>query len=207
MKSNIQNKIIVFDFDGTITTKDTFRLFLFYHSGLIKWVINMVTLFPSFLLYLLKIIDRNQIKAKVVMKFFKNTPINILNDNAKKFAEEIIPKYIRKDAQKYINSKKNGDEKIILCSASLSIYLKVWAASQGIIYVYATELEQNEIKYTGKIKGENVWGQGKINRINSELQNYKYIITEAYGDSRGDTEMLAQAEKSFFKPFRGKKSK
>ena len=57
MKSNIQNKIIVFDFDGTITTKDTFRLFLFYHSGLIKWVINMVTLFPSFLLYLLKIID------------------------------------------------------------------------------------------------------------------------------------------------------
>ena len=44
MKSNIQNKIIVFDFDGTITTKDTFRLFLFYHSGLIKWVINMVSL-------------------------------------------------------------------------------------------------------------------------------------------------------------------
>ena len=71
MKSNIQNKIIVFDFDGTITTKDTFRLFLFYHSGLIMWVINMVTLFPSFLLYLLKIIDRNQIKARVVMKFFK----------------------------------------------------------------------------------------------------------------------------------------
>lgn len=202
MKSNLLNKIIVFDFDGTITTKDTFRLFLIYHSGIMKWIINMLSLTPHFLFYLLRIIDRNQIKAKVVMQFFKDTPKSKLNHDANKFAKEVIPKYIRKDAQKYLDSLKGGNEKIILCSASLSIYLKAWAASQGIVYVFGTELEQNDKNYTGKIEGENVWGQGKVNRINSELYKYEFIITEAYGDSRGDTEMLALAEKPFFKPFR-----
>jgi phosphatidylglycerophosphatase C len=202
MKSNLLNKIIVFDFDGTITTKDTFRLFLFYHSGIMKWTINMLSLTPHFLFYLLRIIDRNQIKAKVVMQFFKDTPKSKLNQDANNFAKEVIPKYIRKDAQKYLDSLKGGNEKIILCSASLSIYLKAWAASQGIVYVFGTELEQNDKNYTGKIEGENVWGQGKVNRINSELLKYEFIITEAYGDSRGDTEMLALAEKPFFKPFR-----
>ena len=162
----------------------------------------MLSLTPHFLFYLFRIIDRNQIKAKVVMQFFKDAPKSKLNHDANKFAKEVIPKYIRKDAQKYLDNLKGGDEKIILCSASLSIYLKAWAASQGIIYVFGTELEQNDKNYTGKIEGENVWGQGKVNRINSELLKYEFIITEAYGDSRGDYEMLALAVKPFFKPFR-----
>ena len=130
------------------------------------------------------------------------TVVPALEAAVKKFAKEVIPKYIRKDAQKYLDSLKSGNEQIILCSASLSIYLKAWAASQGIVYVFGTELEQNDKNYTGKIEGENVWGQGKVNRINSELLKYAFIITEAYGDSRGDTEMLALAEKPCFKPFR-----
>ena len=68
--TNSNHKLVVFDFDGTITTKDTFALFLRYYAGTVRWALNILLLLPTFMAYGLKIIDRNAVKAKVITRFF-----------------------------------------------------------------------------------------------------------------------------------------
>ena len=99
-------EIVVFDFDGTITTDDTFRLFLRYYAGTAKWVVNILLLLPIFIGYGLKIVDRNQAKIHVTRRFFKNAPTAKLNARATDFAKEIIPGLIRPQAQACLDSKK-----------------------------------------------------------------------------------------------------
>ena len=195
-------EIIVFDFDGTITTEDTFRLFLRYYDGNLKWASNILLLLPVFIGYGLKIVDRNQAKIHVMRRFFKNAPVARLNARAADFAKEIIPGLIRPQAQACLDSKKSNLESLYICSASIAPYLRAWGESQNIHNILATELETDGDRYTGEIKGWNIWGEGKIRRILAEFAPHHVKIKEAYGDSRGDREMLHAAEASYFKPFR-----
>jgi len=195
-------EIVVFDFDGTITTDDTYRLFLRYYAGNLKWATNILLLMPVFIGYGLKIVDRNQAKIHVTRRFFKNAPVAELDAKAARFAAEIIPTLIRPQAQACLDEKKAKPESLYICSASISPYLRAWGASQGIDNILATELEIDGNRYTGEIKGWNIWGEGKIRRILAEFAPHPVKIMEAYGDSRGDREMLHAAEASYYRPFR-----
>ena len=195
-------EIVVFDFDGTITTDDTFRLFLRYYAGNLKWTANILLLLPIFIGYGLKVVDRNQAKIHVMRRFFKNASVAKLNARAAAFATEIIPSLIRPQAQACLDSKKTHPESLYICSASITPYLRAWGESQNIHNILATELGTDGDRYTGEIKGWNIWGEGKIRRILAEFAPHPVKIMEAYGDSRGDREMLHAAEASFFQPFR-----
>ena len=195
-------EIVVFDFDGTITTDDTFRLFLRYYTGNLKWAVNILLLLPIFIGYGLKVIDRNQAKIHVMRRFFKNASVAKLNARAAAFATEIIPSLIRPQAQACLDSKKTHPESLYICSASITPYLKAWASENRIDNVLATELESNGSTYTGEIKGWNIWGEGKVRRILAEFAPHSVNIIEAYGDSRGDRELLHAAQASYYRPFR-----
>ena len=195
-------EIVVFDFDGTITTDDTFRLFLRYYAGNLNWTANILLLLPIFIGYGLKIVDRNQAKIHVMRRFFKNAPVARLNARAEDFAKEVIPGLIRPQAQACLDSKKDQGESLYICSASIAPYLRAWGKSQNIHNILATELESDGNRYTGEIKGWNIWGEGKTRRIFAEFAPQSVRIIEAYGDSRGDQELLHAAEASYFRPFR-----
>ncbi len=55
---------------------------------------------------------------------------------------------------------------------------------------------------TGKFSTKNCYGIEKANRV-QEVYNFDdYDHIYAYGDSRGDKELLELADESFYKPFR-----
>ena len=66
----------------------------------------------------------------------------------------------------------------------------------------ATELATDNGRITGEIEGYNVWGKNKVRRIFDQFAPHSVKIIEAYGDTRGDREMLHAAKASFFRPFR-----
>ena len=194
--------IVVFDFDGTITTKDTFALFLRYYAGSVKWALNILVLLPIFAAYALKLIDRNAVKAHVIRRFFKGRSVQELEAKAARFAADVIPGLIRPAAQTALTEKLAAGESLYICSASITPYLKAWASKNGIENVLATELESKGSTYTGEIKGWNIWGEGKVRRILAEFAPHSVNIVEAYGDSRGDRELLHAAQASYYRPFR-----
>jgi len=164
-----QKEIVVFDFDGTITTKDTFALFLRYYAGFVSWLIKIIMLLPTFLAYGLGAIDRNQVKKQVIWRFFKNAPADRVKRKADRFAKNVIPGLIRPGAQDALDALKKDRESLYICSASIAPYLKSWALPQNIHNVLATELEVENGVCTGRIKGWNIWGPGKIRRILAEF--------------------------------------
>lgn len=202
------HEIIVFDFDGTITTRDTFALFLRYYAGTPKWLLNIARLLPTFAAYKLGRIDRHAVKKAVVKRFFSGESADDVQDKAAQFARDVIPGLIRPAAQERLSillaDPKCGLESLYICSASIGPYLREWASSCGIqaSHVMATELATDNGRITGELQGYNVWGQNKVRRIFDQFAPHSVKILEAYGDTRGDQEMLHAAEASFFRPFR-----
>ncbi len=195
-------RIIAFDFDGTITTRDTFALFLRYWAGTPRWLFNLVKLSPVFLAYVLKLIDRNRVKAHVVRTFFRGAEQEALRQRAEQFADEVIPDLIRPKALETLKARLQSDDTVFIVSASIDDYLVPWAKKHGIRHILATNLEKKNGCLTGDISGVNCWGSGKIDKITSKMADKPFTIKEAYGDSRGDREMLDAAEASFYRPFR-----
>lgn len=199
-------RIVVFDFDGTITTDDTFRLFLKYYKGSASYALKIASLLPVFLAYGLRLIDRNKVKAHVIRRFFKGESLEQVQNRANSFAKDIIPALIRPAAKEALEAakkrEKSGGESLYICSASIGPYLRAYFEPQGVDKILATELGTESNICNGEIEGYNIWGEGKIRRILAEFAPQKVNIIEAYGDSRGDRELLNAAEASFYRPFR-----
>ena len=201
-------EIYVFDFDGTITTRDTFALFLRYYAGTPRWALNITRLLPTFAAYKLGRIDRHAVKHAVINRFFAGESAANIDTRAAQFAKEVIPNLIRPGAQQrleeLLNSSKCGPESLYICSASIGPYLRAWASSCGVHEqnVMSTELLVDNGRITEGLLGYNVWGPNKVRRILDQFLPHSVKIVEAYGDTRGDREMLHAAEASFFQPFR-----
>ena len=201
-----QTEIVVYDFDGTITTDDTFRLFLSYYRGRANYAVKIITLLPVFAAYGLRIIDRNKVKAHVIRRFFKGEQMSHIEARAAEFARDVIPGLIRPAAAEALEQakkrEKQGCESLYICSASIGPYLRAYFLQHSITNILATELKSESGVCTGDIEGYNIWGAGKIRRIFAEFEPNGVIIKEAYGDSRGDRELLNAAKASFYRPFR-----
>ena len=203
-ENNTPVNMIAFDFDGTITTTDTLKIFFRYHARNLKWTMVIVKLLPIFIGYVLKLVPRDAVKASLVKSFLTDVDAVEFQKKADQYAKDVIPGLIRPNALKALIKKNNGPDKVYIVSASLSAYIIPWAKSHGVNNVIATDLEIVDGRLTGRLDGANCWGPGKLVKIAAEMGETPYILKEAYGDTRGDREMLHAAQESFFKPFHQK---
>lgn len=127
-------------------------------------------------------------------------PVAVFNAKCKDFATQHIPKIIRTEAFKAINQHLSNQETVVVVSASPENWVKPWCDIMGLFCI-ATRLEVKSNKVTGNFSGNNCYGQEKVRRIKERfnLSDFESII--AYGDSRGDQEMLELADSKNYKPF------
>ncbi len=193
--------IAFFDFDGTITTKDTLLEFIKYCKGTNAFYAGFLINSPFLLAYKLKIISNQAAKEKVLQYFFKNTPVDNFREYCEKFAVEIIPELIRPGAIAEIKKLQEDGQTVVIVSASPENWISPWALKLKLDLV-ATQLEIQNGLLTGKILGKNCHGAEKVNRINNKYFLGDYTEIAAYGDTKGDLPMLALAHRSVYKPFR-----
>jgi phosphatidylglycerophosphatase C len=65
------SSIAFFDFDGTITTKDTLAELLKFQKGKFKYYVGLVFLSPALILYKLGLISNHRAKEILLEFFFK----------------------------------------------------------------------------------------------------------------------------------------
>ena len=194
-------RIAFFDFDGTITKQDSFIMFIRYCFGDIKFFLGVLILSPKIVAYKLKLLSNQNIKKSVFSYFFKNMDADEFKKKSKLISLEKIKLITRQEAlNKICWHKKNGDV-VVIVSASIDYWLEPWCTKNNIDLI-ATRIEIKNNKLTGNLIGNNCFGPEKVARIKLiyNLKVYNYIY--AYGDTRGDKEMLEIATKSFYKPFR-----
>ena len=68
--------------------------------------------------------------------------------------------------------------------------------------VLGTQVEVSDGRLTGRFLSRNCYGQEKVNRILACYPDRESYHLIAYGDSRGDEQLLAFADEAHFKPFR-----
>ncbi len=190
--------LALFDFDGTITKKDSLFDFIYYSSGLVKFVIGLIVLAPVFAGYILKIIPNWKAKENVLSYFFRGWDEKFFSQVAAKYSIERLPALVRKTALDRIEFHKSQGDRLVVVSASADSWLKDWCNSSGLELI-GTELEVVNNKLTGKIFGRNCYGREKVKRIKEKynLDDYKYIY--AYGDSSGDIAMLEIADEKYYR--------
>lgn len=200
-KINPIKKIAFFDFDGTITTKDSLFEFIKFSKGKMAFYFGFFLNTPFLIAFKLKIISNQRAKQRILKFFFGNTSQLTFQNYCEDFCRSALPSLIRPKALMEIQKLKNSGIDVVIVSASPENWIQPWAHKMKI-KLLATCLEIKNEKITGKITGKNCHGKEKIKRIQDtyNLNDYKEIY--AYGDSKADLPMMSIATYSFMKPFR-----
>lgn len=193
--------VALFDFDGTITHRDTLLEFTRFAVGEARYISSMFYLALPLALQKMSILSSQPTKQIFLTHFFKNWKLPDFEQCCQRFDSEVLPGLIRAPALEAIQSYVQRGDRTIIVSASPQNWILPWARKQGV-EVIATKLEVNGDCLTGRIDGKNCNGNEKVNRIRQylDLNDYKEII--AYGDSGGDRAMFGLATRAYFKPFR-----
>lgn len=196
----MKKEIALFDFDGTITTKDTLIEFIRFAKGPFRFYLGFILNLPYLIGYKLKFISNQTAKEKVLQFFFRDTPVQIFTEYCTDFSKNVLPKLIRPKAFEEIRRLKERNTIVVIVSASPENWVEAWARRLQL-EVITTRLEVKNGMITGKIVGKNCHGKEKVNRITEKYKLNDYRIVAAYGDTNGDKPMLALAQKAYYKPF------
>ncbi|WP_315820848.1 HAD family hydrolase [Paraflavitalea speifideaquila] len=88
--------IAFFDFDGTITTKDTLLEIIKYRHGKAKFYLGFLLHSPYLVAYKAGIISNQTAKEKVLKLFFGRVTVEQFSQCCTSFAAEKIPGLLRK---------------------------------------------------------------------------------------------------------------
>jgi HAD superfamily hydrolase (TIGR01490 family) len=191
----------LFDFDGTITTDDSLIKFIRFVVGDTKFIIGMAVLSPMLTAYKLKLIPNYKAKQYMLSYFFKGMSEEKFMQVANEYSLKHIDTILRPKAMERIQWHKEQGHKVVIVSASIACWLKPLCVKNGLELI-ATKLEIKDGIVTGKLLTRNCYGIEKVNRVKEKFRLDDYGTIYAYGDSRGDKELLELANESFYKPFR-----
>ncbi len=194
-----ESKIIAFfDFDGTITNRDIFWDFTFFRLKNGLSVLKVIRALPDFALYLGKILNNEQAKQRIFSKLFKDESLDSFNNSVEKYYKSYLHKRIKKDALDRINWHKNSMHQVCIVSANFDLILQKFVQSNQIQLI-STQIQVEDDLITGKFATRNCYGEEKAIRIKSAFPNLNsYTKIYAYGDSKGDLQMLDLATEKFY---------
>ena len=184
--------LALFDFDGTLTTKDTLGEFLKFSTSKKDYFFGMCKFMPYFIAYKLKLM-KNYISKEKLFKIFFNSYDEIeFKKLSSNYSLQEIDKVLREDIYiKFKNHITNGD-RVIVVSASMKCWLEPWCQKQKV-ELLSTELEFKNGIFSGKFLTKNCYGEEKLNRVKEILSLDDYETIYAYGDSAGDDAILSIA--------------
>lgn len=193
-------KIAVFDFDGTITQSDTLLSFIRFSKGNISFLIGFLLFIPLLIGMKISLIPNWKVKQLMFQYFYKGTKIKTFDTWGEQFSK-IITANTREKAKAKITELKKEGYIIVVLSASIENWIKPWANENGIDLVIATQIRVVNNIITGEFLSKNCYGIEKVNRLLENFPDRTNYYVIAFGDSRGDRELLSFADKSYYKVF------
>ena len=191
-------QIVAFDFDGTLTTKDTLIEFIRYACGTRAFLFGFLRYVHLLVLMKLGLYPNYKAKQKVFAHFFEGMKIEEFDGLCQHFAKDNQHLLRPKGVEAIQQAMAEGAE-VLIVSASIDNWVREMITDPVII---GTQIEIKDGLLTGRFLTKNCYGQEKVNRILALYPHRSEYHLTAYGDSRGDKELLAFADESHYKPFR-----
>jgi len=191
-------QIVAFDFDGTLTTKDTLIEFIRYAKGPMSFWLGFLRYAPQLVLMKLGLYPNYKAKQKVFAHFFKGMTIEAFDALCQRFAQDNLHLLRSQGITTLMQAQDDGAE-VVIVSASIDNWVQPFFTD---VTVLGTQIEVEAGVLTGRFLTKNCYGQEKVNRLLACYPQRETYHLTAYGDSQGDKELLAFADEAHYKPFR-----
>jgi len=198
--------VAVFDFDGTVTDRDSLLPFLVAAFGRRRVAAAFAVQPLAFAGALLRVMPIDAFKRRVLRRLVKDTPAPRLRAIGPAYARALASR-VRPGALERIAWHRSQGHLLVLASATLDVYLDHVGAQLGFDHVLCTRLasrpgDDGVERLTGALDGRDCTGPEKLRRLAALLGDLRAHELHAYGDSAGDRELLAAADHAHFRPFR-----
>ena len=198
--------VAAFDFDGTLTDRDTLVPFLVRAFGRARVIATFTALAPTGLGFLLRRVSIDEFKRRVLRRLVAGAPADPARALGRAHASAIAP-WLRPDALRRVEWHRAQGHRVVLVSSTLDLYLDHVAARVGFDHVMCSRLEVRRDaagieRFTGELEGTDCTGVEKLRRLAGWLGELDAVELHAYGDSAGDRELLAAADHAHYRPFR-----
>jgi phosphatidylglycerophosphatase C len=188
--------VAAFDFDGTLSSRDNVVPFL-------RWVAGTRATAEAFAAAAADLgrsgrarWTRDDVKAELVRRLLGGRDAVEVDTIARAFADEVLRRRLRSEAVERADWHRTQGHRLVIVSASFAAYLRPIAERLRFDAVLATELEVGDDGcLTGRLAGANVRGAEKARRLDEWLDGSPAFVW-AYGDSSGDRELWARADRA-----------
>ncbi|MGI8755607.1 MAG: HAD-IB family hydrolase [Acidimicrobiales bacterium] len=192
-------RIAAFDFDGTLTRRDTLLPFLVRSCGARRVARSVSLAAPRAARSRVsrlqaEVHHRDATKEALLAHLLGGRSAQWLADSGRSFATTLSDR-LRPTMVEQVRWHRDQGHELIIVSASLRAYLEPFAANQGFHHVIAVGLEADDRGVlTGRLDGPNVRGPEKAVQLRQWLGASPPEVMWAYGNSEGDAELLAMAD-------------
>lgn len=198
-----ERPIVAFDFDGTLTVRDSFNAFLRWRVPPGRFNQGILRLAPALAGYALNR-DRGRLKAAAVREFLAGMTAAEVTAEAQAFCDAEWDRFMRPDALACWKGWQVKNARMVIVTASPAITVEPWARRLGADDLLGTRLKCDaDGKILGPLAGENCRALEKVVRLRERFGE-DVALAAAYGDTIGDAEMLQIADEAGFRRFRGR---
>ena len=190
-------KLYAFDFDGTLTTRDTLLVFIRYACGTKAFLLGFLRYSPLLVLMKLGLYPNWKAKQKVFSYFFRDMSLADFNALCQRFAADNRQLLRPQGLQAIADAQAEGAD-VVIVSASIDNWVQPFCPQ---VTVLGTQIEIIDGRLTGRFLTNNCYGQEKVNRLLALYPDRSTYHLIAYGDSRGDQQLLAFADEAHYKTF------
>ncbi|MCP5025357.1 MAG: HAD-IB family hydrolase [Actinomycetia bacterium] len=184
--------VAAFDFDGTLSHGETLLPFLFQLAGRTATATALARAWagPAERGGMER---RDRVKAGLLCRLLAGRPADVVEQAGRDYSATLDRKLKPPILERLRRHQDDGHE-VVLVSASLAVYLRPLADQLGLDAVLAVELESVNGVLTGQMQGPNCRGLQKVARLEQWEGDRRSQPLWAYGNSRGDRELLARAD-------------
>ncbi len=190
--------LALFDFDGTITTCETFPAFVRFAISKPRLVAGSFVFAPIVVGYRAGLISGSTIRSALIRFGFSGAPAAGVASAGRRFASDVLPGLVRPQAMERIRWHRERGDAVAVVSGSLDVYLSPWCADQGL-ELFCSRLHAADGVLSGRYRGPQCVGAEKVRRVREKHDLSRYSSVYAYGDTDEDRDLLAVADRKFFR--------
>lgn len=190
--------IALFDFDGTITSTDTWTPFMRLAVRPSRLALVRAFLLPVVAGYRMGVVSATRGRAIAARVAFRGAHAAAIRQRGVEYAAVTLPLYVRQEALERVEWHRSRGDHVVVVSASLDVYIGPWCETQGLDYI-CTTLQERDGRLTGRYVLGDCCGAEKVRRIRQRFDLTRYAVVYAYGDSSEDREMLECAHQKYYR--------
>jgi HAD superfamily hydrolase (TIGR01490 family) len=187
--------IALFDFDGTLTSTDTFSRFLYFSSGPLRTAAGAIVLGPLLFGFKLGLVTGSQLRRASAAFCFRGREVEDVAACGRRYAQT-FDTILRPVAMGRLHQHLAKGDRVAIVSASLAVYLRPWSEPLGVDLL-CTELEECGGRHTGRFLCE-CFGEEKARLVRARYDLGSFENVYAYGDTADDHALLRLANKRYF---------